>query len=72
MSHHFNGTEFTVIPPGKEPTSKKLRKNESLSAKKEAKKLDIDNKEMEWRLQQLKQAMVKEKEDREYVFNSVM
>jgi len=68
MSHHIE-LGFSVLPPGKEPASKKLqqRNAESTSAKrKETIKLDIDNKQMEWRLLQLKKAMAKEKEERGY------
>ncbi|XP_078484883.1 uncharacterized protein LOC100176447 isoform X2 [Ciona intestinalis] len=66
MSHHLN-LDFAVLQPGKEPASKKLQKKSSPSTsakKRESKKLDIDNKQMEWRLNQLKQAMEKQKEER--------
>lgn len=66
MSHHFTA-DFTVPPSGKEPVSKKLQQKSELtpSAKRrEAEKLEIDNKQMEWRLNQIKQAMIKEKEQR--------
>nr|CAB3260955.1 uncharacterized protein LOC100176447 [Phallusia mammillata] len=66
MTHLFD-VDFSVLPPGKEPVSKKLQQksSETSSAKKrESKKLDIDNKQMEWRLNQLKKAMEKEKEAR--------
>ncbi|XP_039259236.2 uncharacterized protein LOC120335713 isoform X2 [Styela clava] len=66
MSHHF-APEFTVLPPGKEAVSKKLQRNndQTTSAKKrEIQQLDFDNKQMEWKLNQIKQAMSKEKEDR--------
>lgn len=66
MSHHFN-VDFAVIPPGKEPMSKKLQRNTNISTsakKKEIKQLEFDNSQMEWRLDELKKAMTKEKEDR--------
>ena len=68
MSKHIN-IDFTVLPLGKDPLSKKLQSNKSDTAmvRKENKKLDIDNKQMEWRLHQLKLTMEKEKEDRGYV-----
>lgn len=66
MSHHF-APEFTVLPSGKEPISKKLQRNteKSNSAKRrETEQLQFDNKQLEWKLSQLRQVMSKEKEDR--------
>lgn len=66
MSHHF-APEFTVLPSGKDPVSKKLQRNteKSNSAKKrETEQLQFDNKQLEWKLSQLRQVMSKEKEDR--------
>ena len=67
MSGHID-IDFNVLPLGKEPMSRKLQKNKAAAAitRKENKKLDIDNKQMEWRLNQLKATMEKEKEDRGY------
>ena len=62
MSHHIN---FDADSSEIKRFSPKGNKNESKSAKKlETKKLEIDNKQMEWRLHQLKLAMEKEKEER--------
>ena len=62
MSHHIN---FNVTAQEAKQITSKTSKNESRSAKKrETKKLEIDNKQMEWRLHQLKLAMEREKEER--------
>ena len=63
MSHHIN---FDTSDRDKIQFTAKNHKTESKVAKKrEMKKLEIDNKQMEWRLHQLKLAMEKEKEERE-------
>lgn len=62
MSHHIN---FDLAAQETNRLSPKDSKNETTSAKKrETKKLEIDNKQMEWRLRQLKLAMEREKEER--------
>ena len=62
MSHHIN---FDLNKHNGKTLSPKNDKKEVKSAKKkETKKLEIDNKQMEWRLNQLKLAMEKEKEER--------
>ena len=71
MSHHIN---FDISTKDQKQLSPKGNKTETKSAKKrETKKLEIDNKQMEWRLHQLKLAMEKEKEEREqksYIWQS--
>jgi len=71
MSHHIN---FDVGSDERKQISPKNNKANNKSARKrETKKLEIDNKQMEWRLHQLKLAMEKEKEEREqksYIWQS--
>ncbi|XP_076800868.1 uncharacterized protein LOC143445567 [Clavelina lepadiformis] len=65
MSHHIGFD--APLPSEKNYTERQTKKKDAeiASAKKrESKKLDIDNKQMEWRLHQLKLAMEKEKEER--------
>ena len=61
-------TKMSTVKGNKASSLRKASQAKINYKQREMKKLDIDNKQMEWRLHQLKQTMEKEKKDRRYYY----
>ena len=57
---------MSFVKPNRASNLRKNSGNKATYKQREMNKLDIDNKQMEWRLHQLKQTMELEKKERKY------